>query len=139
MPYSWITTVTDRTEKSKYNATDVNRVDNNTRYLEEYLETNIGAIVDLSTYTTKDKTSLGKASLIELLEKNINTVKDFFGYDPLTWVTLAEDWAGGDSFLYSDANNLEKNLDTIKLNFEQIFQAFRECGTFNAGSKATRL
>jgi len=111
MPYSWQTPVYDRTNTSKYNASDTNRVDNNTRYLEEYMET------------------------------NINAIRDALGYDPLDWNTLYEDWTAvtNDRFLYTDANNLEENQAILKLNFEQIEDGFRECGRFNAGSKMTKL
>jgi len=141
MPYSWQTPVYDRTNTSKYNASDTNRVDNNTRYLEEYMESNIGYTVDLDTYSTATVSTLPTVDTINTLESNINAIRDALGYDPLDWNTLYEDWTAvtNDRFLYTDANNLEENQAILKLNFEQIEDGFRECGRFNAGSKMTKL
>ncbi len=134
MPYTWQTPVTNRTSSSYYNYTDVNRVDNNIRYLEEYVNANVGLVATLQTYTTQDNSKYGTSDLINLLESNINTVKEVLSYDPPSWVILAESWVGNDAFFYTDANNLEQNLATLKYNFEQIFQSLRFCGTFQVGT-----
>jgi hypothetical protein len=141
MPYSWETPITDRTQASYYNYTDPNRVDNNNRYLEEYVEAYVGYVIDLEAYTTATKTTLPTVETINLLERNINEIRDALTYDPNGWVTLGEDWTAGtkDAFDYEDANNLEVNQVILKTNFENIYQAFRRCGTFNTGSKLTRL
>jgi hypothetical protein len=143
MPYSWQTPITDRAEidvinktsKGYYNYTDPNRVDNNTRYLEEYVEANIGYTITLSAYTTSTVSTLPTVAQINGLEANINAVRDGLGYDPADWITLNEDWEAevNDEFLYTNANNLEQNLLTLKENFEDIFDAFRYCGTFWSG------
>lgn len=136
MPYLWITPVTDRTSESFYNYTDVNRVDNNIRYLKEYVDANVGLVATLQTYTTQNNSTYGTSELMNLLESNINTVKEVLSYDPPSWVTLAESWVGNnsDDFTYINANNLEQNLATLKYNFEQIFQSLRFCGTFQSGT-----
>lgn len=139
MPYSWVSPIIDRTATSYYNYTDPNRVDNNTRYLEEYVEAYIGYTINLEAYTTSTKTTLPTNEQINLLERNINEVRDALTYDPSGWITLDESWVGGDTFVYTDANALEQNLSTLKTNFENIYDGFRRCGTFNAGSKMTTL
>ncbi len=134
MPYSWITPVTNRIASSYYNYTDVNRVDNNIKYLDEYVNANIGIVGTLTAYTTQDNSNYGTSDLINLLETNINIIKDVLTYDPLSWVTLSESWVGNSAFFYTDANNLEQNLLTLKTNFELIFQSLRFCGTFQVGT-----
>ena len=138
---AWITSVTDRTSSSYYNITDANRVDNNTRYLESYAESNLNFNITLDDYTTATVDTLPTVALINLLENNINTVRDGLTYDPLSWVTLLENWIKdtNDVFIYTNANNLETDLDLLKLNFEQINDGLRKCGTFNTGSKMTKL
>lgn len=139
MPYSWITPVTDWNASEYYNFADVNRVDNNTRYLLEYIQTNIGYVLSLDTYTTQDINSMGTSALINLLEHNINAIRTAIGNDPLNWVTLNELWAGGSSFSFTNANNLESDLVALKTTLENIYLAFRRCGSFNCGSKMTVL
>jgi hypothetical protein len=109
MPYSWITPVTNRTSESFYNYSDVNRVDNNIRYLEEYVNANVGLVATLQNYTTQDNSKYGSSDLINLLEGNINTVKEVLSYDPPSWVTLAESWLGdnNDSFIFTDAKFID--------------------------------
>lgn len=139
MPYSWVTPVTDRTSTSYYNFADPNRVDNNARYLLEYIQTNIGYALILDAYTTQDINSLPTNALINLLEHNINSIRDAIGDDPIIWATLNESWIGGDEFIYTDANNLESNLSALKTTLENIYLAFRRCGSFNCGTKLTIL
>jgi hypothetical protein len=133
----WITPVIDRTSSSVYNATDVNRVNNNTRYLLDYELRLLGYTANLSTYIERTTSSLGLASLINLLEHNINALRDALGYNPDNWVSLVELWSGNEgfnNFNWQDANNLEQNLQTLKTNFENTVQGLRYCGNFNAGT-----
>ena len=133
MPYSWETPVTNRTSTSKYNYTDPNRVDNNSRYLEEYIEANIGYPITLDAYTTQTVNSLPTNALINLLEGNINAIKDAIGFTPTGWQALSEAWAGGQAFLFTDANNLETDLTLLKTMAENIYAAMVYCGTFYCG------
>ena len=139
MPYSWITPVTDWNSSEYYNFADANRVDNNTRYLLEYIQTNIGYVLTLDAYTTQDINSIPTNALINLLEHNINSIRNAIGSDPLLWATLNESWSGGSSFSFTNANNLENDLVALKTTLENICLAFRHCGSFNCGSKMTIL
>ena len=119
---AWISPVTSRTSTSKYNFSDVNRVDNNTQYLRDYIEDELLLPLVLpETYTTKDNTGLGYASMINELENNINAIRDYLGYDPTGWATLNATWLGNSyAFIYTNANDLEENQELLKTELENI-------------------
>jgi hypothetical protein len=130
----WITPVINRTASSYYNSTDVNRVNNNTRYLLNYELRTLGYTAILSSYTEQTTSNLGFASLINLLEHNINLIRDALGYSPNGWIQLLEVWQLSKTFYSTDANNLEQNLQLLKTNFENIVSELRYCGSFNVGT-----
>ena len=134
---AWQSTTTDRTESSYYYSSDVNRVDNNTQYLRDYIETNLGTSITLPhSYSTRNNKSFGKATLINQLEENINTLVTYLGYQPSGWAVLNMNWFGATAtrvgnaydFIYTNANNLEVDLDLIKADLEERVSALMYCG-----------
>jgi hypothetical protein len=81
-------------------------------------------------------------ALINLLENNINAIKNVAG-TPTGWITLLETWEAGvkDTFIYSDANNLEQDQTLLKTMVELIVRSVRYCGqsNFYSGNKVTML
>lgn len=135
MPFTWQTTVTDRTSDSYYNASDTERVNNNNEYLKEYANDYLDIAVTLLGYTTKTKSSLPRNGTINRLEGSINALKDtVVGTDPLNWITLDENWQGDSyGFLYTNANNLEVNQANLFEVFIKIYESQRYCNNYNCG------
>ena len=151
MPHSWQTPTTNRTSSSHYNFGDLNRVDNNTNYIVEYLTTWLatyahcipsGVIAtppSITAYTDKTIDDILKPSELNEAESNIESIKSDLGA-PVGWLTSITDWAAYDAFVYTDANRLESNLsllktsaETLKDRLDRIDQALLYCGTFNTG------
>lgn len=131
MSYSWQSITTDRTANSYYNFSDVNRVNNNTEYLREYINDNLGTYVIFGyTFTAKNVNSFGRQSLINGLENNINSLVTYLGYQPAGWATLSENWTDSNKydFIYTNANNLEVDLNLIKEDVEERVGALIKCG-----------
>lgn len=130
---SYITPITNRTIEAYYNTSDISRLINNISYLNDFIATEFGIIntlpYTLSTPTTKD---FVKASLINKIEANINSIRDYLNYNPSGWQNLNEDWiAKLYAFKFGNANNLEADLDLIYVIFNNIKAslAFYKCGS----------
>jgi hypothetical protein len=132
MSYSWQTPITDRTSVSYYNYTDLNRVDNNTRYIQEFMAT-YQAQTNLAAYVTKTNTSILRPAQLNNVELNIELLKSALG-TPTGWITVKTNWTGGNAFVYTDANRLESNLALLKTMAENVKDALLYCGTFSCGS-----
>ena len=132
---AWETSIYDRTNISTWEYTDPNRVDNNSQYLKDFIEINIGIIVTLDAYTTQTINDLPTVGLINLLEKNINIIKDSSDI-PSNWITLYENWVAGtnDIFIYTNANNLEIDQYLLKIMFESVILSYRQCFYYNSGT-----
>jgi hypothetical protein len=134
---AYITSITNRDNTSKYNVSDTNRVDNNTNYLADFLLSELAIPTTLPyTYATQVNTNWGRFSLINGLEENINEVLTNLGVTPLGWITLLEAWASGDyTFIFTNANNLEQDLDLLKDTSEKMVASVRYCGTYSCGDE----
>lgn len=131
---AWVEPIYNRTSTSKYNTTDTNRVNTNTEYMADYLNTNGLGIIALEAYVTPTTASLGRVEVINLLERNINKLSAYLGTPPL-YTVLNAGWGGidGYSFMYNHANRLEQNLQVLKDIAENILQAVRYCGEIVCG------
>jgi hypothetical protein len=60
---------------------------------------------------------------------------------PIVWETPNTAWETLDNFGYTEANRLEKNLDNLKLECENIISAYLYCGAWNnvCGRQGTEL
>ena len=110
----WITPKFDWLINDHYNYWDANRVDNNSNYLKDYAEINGYSTITLSAYTSMVRTDLAKYALFNLLEHNINAIKDVVG-EPDNWITLQENWGIVKFYIdYTHANRLESNQYLLK-------------------------
>lgn len=128
---AWIEPKVNWTSTDYYNYTDLNRVENNTNEVANFLRSIYYDIPSLTTVTNRDYNSIDLVSSINRVESNIQAIKDNFisivGYEP------RKVWGNGQTFGYKEANRLENNLSlmwkwskVVKNN--QIF-----CGTFTCG------
>ena len=114
--------------KGCFNATDVNRIENNIQYLSDRLNE---LYYDNSLVTERDwtKESIMIASNISRIINNVSVLMNAYhtpsGADkpPETLLT------------YEQANALERNIFLIKVMLDNMIALFRECGTFWCGEE----
>lgn len=124
---------TDWTSDDYYNAEDLNRVEANTQFVAEYLES-IGYKAPIKDIRIdRGTTSVDFISSINRIEKNIEVMKDVFIKPP-----NYEDgkvWEVGKGFGYLDANRYEKNLELMYLWGQNTEKEFKYCGEFYVGEE----
>ena len=135
---SWIEPKTNWTEEDYYNFDDLNRVESNTEYLVDLVETystrpNIG-----DTKTDWGITDFPFADDIGRAETNIDLIRQQT-YTPLDWTPAKLDWSTLDGFGYEEANRLERNLVALYVMINLIKESLLYCGTFSCGQGNTEL
>ena len=109
--------------KGCFNAKDMNRIENNIRYLSDTLS----ELYYFSTVTTKtwDSSGLPTTSDIERLIQNALTIISSICEDtpelPTTLLT------------FEDVNCLELNINKLKMILDDMSASFLECDTFECG------
>ncbi len=123
----------DWTQWDYYNAEDLIRVEANTQFVAEYLES-MGYIADLQQVKT-DWTMFGFPTIAEInrVESNIDVLKECF-YAPEGWQDR-KIWIKGKKFNYEDALRYEKNLHLLTQMINLIKDATVYSGTFNLGQE----
>lgn len=140
----WISPVRDRTQsdvdyaisqiksgnnstefKGCFNVTDINRIENNIRYVADRLN----VLKYSNTVETKqwDMYGIPNATEVTRLINNVSKIITAY-YKPPGSPTLPTTL-----LIYSEVNNLEKLLYMIKHLIDEEENAFRYCGTFNCG------
>jgi hypothetical protein len=120
------------TSSDYYNYDDLNRVENNTQYLNDLLESIGYSPTITGVNTSRDNTSLAYYDDLNRIEQNIQNLVDA-SYEPLTWETPKTTWVSViDSFDYTDANRLENNLLNLKNMVDGIIEALLYCGDAQA-------
>lgn len=111
--------------KGCMNATDINRIENNIKYLSEHLSELY--YFPHTTSKTWNVDGLPDINDINRIIQNIHkTISAFFQSNdapniPDTMLT------------YEQVNDIEKNLFLIKNILDNMVKSFRECGTFECG------
>ena len=126
---SWQTPKTDWISTDYYNYDDLDRVEENTEYLDDEFTT-LGYTVSTTTYTyPRSRTSFNHYyDDMNRIENNILAIKDGT-WEPLTWTTPVTSWASvSQAFGFGDANRLEQNLYYLKEMLDNIKLAFLYCG-----------
>lgn len=111
--------------KGCFNVTDINRIENNCRYIADRLN----VLKYTNTITTKTWDMYGVPNITEVARLINNVVLLIDAYyqspdAPLLPSTL---------LTYEQVNSLEKNLYMIKHLIDEEENEFRFCGTFNCG------
>lgn len=111
--------------KGCFNVSDINRIENNIRYLSEKLTEYY-----YFTYTTNhriwDKEDVLYDGDIQIIINNVETILSsylFAGAPPLPESLLT----------FDQVNLLESNLYELKRTLDSMILSFRECGTFRCG------
>lgn len=123
----------DWTQWDYYNAEDLIRVEANTQFVADYLES-MGYIAGLQQikvdWTMLDYPTL---STINKIESNIEKLKNCF-YAPNGWQDR-KTWVTKMKFSYQDALRFEKNLDLLVKIIDLIKNSTKYAGTFSAGQE----
>jgi hypothetical protein len=130
---TWTTPKIDWTPSDYYNYSDLDRVESNTEYLKDELES-IGYEPNISTLvTSRNYTDLVFFDVMNRIEGNIKSLADC-SYNPLGWKNPKVDWASViDNFDYNVANRLESNLINLKEMINDIKEETLFCGTYYCG------
>lgn len=142
----WISPVYDRTQsdidyalsqiksgnssseyKGCFNVTDINRIENNCRYIADRL--NILKYTNTITTKSWDMYGVPNVSEVTRLINNVKALIDAY-YKPTDAPTLPNTL-----LTYEQVNSLEKNLYMIKHIIDEEENAFRFCGTFVCGEE----
>ena len=114
--------------KGCFNLTDINRIENNIRYLSDTLNTllyqNIGVVT--KSWEMSDIPNI--TEIARILGNISYLIQCYYISDdakalPTTILT------------YEDANVIEETLHLIKVMIDDMVSSFRECGTFNCGEE----
>lgn len=125
---------TNWTSNDYYNAEDLNRVEANTQFVAEYLES-IDYPVQLEEInTSRYIESIDFISDINRVENNIEALRSKMditppGYGP------KKIWTNRMGFNYEDANRYERNLELLYKWAQLIYESYKYCGEFTCGEE----
>lgn len=122
---------TDWTAQDFYNADDLNRVEADTQYIAEYLESAGYPVTLEAVRVDRDVTSIEFADSLSRVERNIDALRQAFLAPP--GYQAPKVWAAGKPFGYRDANRLEQNLQLLHDWAVAVVAGFKYCGTFACG------
>lgn len=122
---------TNWTSNDYYNAEDLNRVEANTQFVAEYLESIDFTIPLEEVKAGRDMISIDFISSINRIERNLDSVRSNMitppGYGPMRV------WTNRIGFDYRDANRYERNLELLYKWAHLIFDSYKYCGEFVCG------
>lgn len=119
--------ITDRLSGSKYNYTDLNRVEGNvfliSQMLNEYGYTDV-----INTKTDWTSLDFPKATSMQTYIDNVNTIKNsFYSLAPNPPTVM-------DNLTYISANNIEKTLNSVYDLIINMEETFKYSGEFYSGN-----
>jgi len=131
---SWIEPKTDWTSEDYFNAEDLNRIENNTLEVINFLRSIQFDAPDVVTVIDRNIQNVEFLSSINRVEQNIEETRKAFlvpnvpGIRPATWTI-------GRTFDYRDANRLENNLKLMRRYAQLAKEGIVYCGTFVCGEE----
>lgn len=125
---------TDWTKDDYYNAEDLNRVEANTQYVVEYLQS-IDYDVQLGEVKTgRDIRSIDFISDINRVEDNLESIRSRLGFIPPNY-RAKKIWNNRTGFSFEDANRYERNLELLYKWAQLIYESYKYCGEFTCGEE----
>lgn len=128
---AWIPPKTNWTSQDYYNFEDLNRVENNTEYINELLKL-LEYNIDLVIEKDRDVVRIEFAKNFNRIEGNIDLIKV---YRPKNWIAPKLDWKYDTPFSYVDANRLENNLSVLYNYAKGNIDNFKCCGAYICGEE----
>lgn len=114
--------------KGCFNVTDINRIENNTRYLADTL-LSLYYFNTITSTSSWSRNSLVYQQHIDRILGNVNKVWSAW-YKPTNAPALPNTL-----LTYEQVNNIEKNLYLLKEMLDNMVASFRECGTLYCGEE----
>lgn len=128
----WQTPKTDWLASDYYNFGDLDRVESNTKYIADTLNS-VGYSFAFSYVLARTTAIIEFYDSLNRVEGNIADIAVGF-YTPASgWETPKIDWESGKPFSYRDARRLERNLYELYLLVRALFGGMRPCGSFSCG------
>ena len=116
------------TGKKYWNYGDMNRVESNSQYLSDLIETYNTTVGLIDVVTNRDRTSYDFYDDLNKVESNIQILANM-SHEPTGWITPKVDWVSGDTFSYVDTNRLETNLLLLHELINDIIDSLLYCGS----------
>lgn len=124
---------TDWKADDYYNADDLNRVEANTQFIAEFLQSMDYVIPLEPVETGRNKESIEFADGLSRVERNIELIRNKFLTPP--GYAAGKVWTALMAFSYIDANRLERNLELLYKWGLIAKDNLRYCGTFACGEE----
>ncbi|MEC1177611.1 hypothetical protein P9B03_03870 [Metasolibacillus meyeri] len=128
----WIAPKLDWVSSDFYNFEDLNRVENNTEVVADFVRYFI-AIPPLNIVTNRDMQYVEFADSLNRIEGNQNLLRQ--RVTPVGWLPNKLDWKANDAFSYIDAQRLERNLNLLYLHYRGNVEAVPICGAHIVGEE----
>lgn len=125
---------TNWTSEDYYNFEDLNRVEANTQFVVEYLESIDYNIPTVEIVTSRGMESIDFISSINRIESNLESIRSEMDILPPNYGTM-KIWTNKIGFSFEDANRYERNLELLYFWAQKIFDGYRYCGEFICGEE----
>lgn len=117
--------------EDKYNFMDLDRVEANTQFVANYLQS-IGYTIPLEDIiTNRDMASIDFISSINRVERNLDSIRSNM-ITPPSYEDM-KTWTNKIGFDFRDANRYERNLLLLYKWAQLIFDSYKYCGEFACG------
>ncbi|MGI6071374.1 MAG: hypothetical protein ACOYBE_13285 [Blautia sp.] len=131
----WIEPKTDWTSEDFFNTDDLNRIENNTLEVINFLRSIQFDAPDVVAVTDRDIQDVEFLSSINRVESNIEDTRKSFLAPNALGIQPAKTWTVGRRFDYRDANRLENNLKLMRRYAQLAKENIVYCGTFACGEE----
>ncbi|GLC88708.1 hypothetical protein LYSBPC_18350 [Lysinibacillus piscis] len=126
----WIAPKLDWSSSDFYNFEDLNRVENNTEVIADFVRYFIAG-PPLNTVYNRDMKHIDFADSLNRIESNQHLLRQRL--TPAGWLPNKLDWKANDAFSYIDAHRLEHNLNLLYLHYRGNVDAVPICGAYIVG------
>jgi hypothetical protein len=130
---AWMTPKFDWTADDYWNAADINRLENNTQEVRNYLLSIQYDIPAMTFVTNRSYTYADFLSSINRIEQNLDTVRSSF-LTPPGYLAM-KSWVAKKTFDFTDVNRLEYNVKILYDYGLLVYSSFRHCGAYTCGDQ----
>lgn len=123
---AWITPKTDWVATDYLNFDDLNRIENNIKYLSDYINIFMTSPTISTSVLTRDKFYIEFFTGLNRIESDILALKLYTPF--MAWVEPKTNWIELDSINYIDLNRMENDILALKDLIDKMIEAFRFCG-----------
>lgn len=128
---AWITPKLNWLPTDAINATDFNRIENNTREVVDFLNSIQYPVPAMTHVTNRTQSSLDYLSSINRIEQNLEAIRMAFVTPP--GYLGAKIWTVGKGFTHEDAIRLEQNVKQLMEYGVLVVESFVYSGAWTCG------